>query len=157
MGDNVVFDKAVAIMMPPELTSLPIVGNYYRSSSEKTVYENAADGSFVILVADPSNRYDANAFKAIIDSNGKWYHVGFIQRHLAALLKANLKLPSHEIVVCLLRKIPHSSDSFAVPFGIINRSDAKAFSELIKDPEFVIRIKNKVLSNVNLIKPFFNN
>lgn len=53
-----------------------IVGMYFRSPAEQYALETAPVGTPVVLVPEPTNRFDANAVKVMIGES----HVGYVPR-----------------------------------------------------------------------------
>lgn len=148
------------VEFPVGLRSLPLVGSYYRDSHSREVLDNSQDNWIAFLKRDVGNAHDKNAFKIFLPSDttkGKWYWIGFVQRHSAAKLMKFLAVlsnytqndvywnDSEHSIVALLRRVG-ASDFEVLPLGIVNKEGGLAATEKFHASE-ELRVSLKLLAD----------
>lgn len=57
-----------------------IAGSNFRPAEAKAALDNCVVGDTLQLVRDPSNEYDMNAIKLVLEDDGQEHFVGFVAR-----------------------------------------------------------------------------
>lgn len=138
--------KMQRLTVPSELLHIPLVGNYFRSSSAQQLLKHGKGERLCMMRHEPTNAHDSNAVRIMMPQKDVLVLVGYAQRHMAAKLVAFMKKRSdYDPTDWLTGMVKHVSreDYEVIPFGLIGKDDVLKMIGLFE------RDKPKYIEGVN--------
>lgn len=87
------------------LSDFTITGTYYRTLEEISRAENLKIGEELILIKEPTNKFDGNAIKVVTKDN---YHIGYIPENLCRMFNEILVGYEYRVLVNKIVNAPNA-------------------------------------------------